>query len=175
MPQSPAYLDAAEHPVIAIIQGVDKDVERGEDMLMLGYGLVLMAPIFAPPHILLPMMAVAFVISVCRARSNFHAIHKKLLAAITQLPSYDFAILKPLLSVFAEHPSQTLAEGFNPLKNLKRTLKSLLGAMLINPFWMPIFYSLGLQIAEEKPLQALNKAVLQLEQRTAYWRKNQDI
>ena len=77
MSQSNAYLDSVAHPLVAIVNGVDKDVERGEDMLMLGYSLVLMAPIFAPiapPRILLPLMALAFAISVCRARLNFLGI-----------------------------------------------------------------------------------------------------
>jgi len=77
-----SYLDLAKHPVVSMVKSVDQDVERGEDMLMLGYALVLMAPIFAPiapPHVLLPLMAIAFVASVCMARRNFHSIQKKII------------------------------------------------------------------------------------------------
>lgn len=163
MIQSQAYLDSRDHPVTAIIRGVDRDVERGEDMLMLGYGLVLMAPLFAPvapPHVLLPLMALAFAVSVCRARLNFHGIHRRLQAAMAELDGYDFSRLQPILAVFAEYPTHSLGDGFNPLKNLKRTAKSLLGALLINPLWMPIFYTMGLQMCEEKQFQVLNRAVM---------------
>jgi hypothetical protein len=40
---------------------------------------------------------------------------------------------------------------------------------MINPFWMPIFYMLGLQFAEEKQLGLLNKAVIKIEEKTANW------
>jgi hypothetical protein len=166
-----AYLDLAKHPVVSMVKAVDQDVERGEDILMLGYALVLMAPIFAPiapPHILLPLMAIAFVTSVCMARRNFHGIQKKLSAAMTVTQKHDLSALRPITDVFAEHPKHTLADGFNPLKNLLRTLKSVLGALLINPFWMPIFYVLGLQFLEEKQLQLLNKAVINVEKRIAH-------
>jgi len=166
------YPKLSKSPVVSIIKGVDKDVERGEDILMLGYATALMAPIFAPvapPHILLPLMAIAFVASVCCARLNFHNIKSKLTASINLHEGHDFSLLKPLLDVFAEHPKHSLSEGFNPLKNWLRTLKSLLGALMINPFWMPIFYTLGLQFAEEKQVALLNKAVMQLEKRTEGW------
>jgi hypothetical protein len=57
----------------------------------------------------------------------------------------------------------SLAESFNPLKNLKRTWKSALGGLLINPLWMPIFYVMGMQIIEEKNLGALNRAIIGVE------------
>jgi len=174
MSQSHAYLDSTAHPVVAIVAGVDKDVERGEDILMLGYSLVLMAPIFAPiapPRILLPLMALAFAISVCRARLNFLGIRAKVAAAIEALDGrQDLYLLRPINEILTEHPKTTLTEGFNPLKNLLRTAKSILGAMLINPLWMPIFYTLGLQIAEEKQLGLLNRAVIAVEEKTAHWR-----
>ena len=169
MSQVNSYLDSANHPVVSIVKAVDEDVAHGEDILMLGYALVLMAPIFAPvapPHILLPVMALAFVVSVCMARRNFHGIQKKLIDAMNASQKQDLTALRPITDVFAEHPKHTLADGFNPLKNLLRTLKSALGALLINPFWMPIFYVLGLQFLEEKQLQLLNKAVLTVEKRT---------
>lgn len=174
MSNSTAYLDASAHPVVAIVAGVDRDVERGEDILMLGYSLVLLAPIFAPiapPRVLLPLMALAFVVSVCVARLNFLGIRDKLAAAMAALDSrHDLSPLRPLTQIFAEHPKTTLSEGFNPLKNWQRTAKSILGAMMINPLWMPIFYALGLQFAEEKQLSLLNRAVIEVEDKTAHWR-----
>lgn len=173
MSQAKAYLDSAAHPVVAIVAGVDQDVERGEDILMLGYSLVLMAPIFAPiapPKVLLPLMALAFVVSVCAARLNFLGIRNKLGAAIASLAGHDLSLLRPINEIFAEYPKATLTEGFNPLKNLMRTAKSILGAMMINPLWMPIFYALGLQFAEDKQLSLLNRAVIEVEQKTAHLR-----
>ena len=73
--------------------------------------------------------------------------------------------LSPITEVLDQHPSYSLTDGFNPLKNLLRTCKSLLGSLLINPFWMPIFYTLGLQFSEEKHLRLLNLAVIKVEQR----------
>ncbi|QPK63198.1 hypothetical protein IVG45_20720 [Methylomonas sp. LL1] len=169
----PTYLDSVDHPVIAIVSGVDREVERGEDILMLGYSLVLMAPIFAPiapPKVLLPLMALAFVISVCLARMNFLGIGRKLSAAMAVQEGHDLSLLRPITDIFAEHPKTTLTDGFNPLKNPMRTAKSILGAMMINPFWMPIFYMLGLQFAEDKQLSLLNQAVIDVEQKTAHWR-----
>lgn len=168
------YLDSTAHPLVAIVAGVDRDVERGEDILMLGYSLVLMAPIFAPiapPKVLLPLMALAFVLSVCAARLNFLGIRDKYLLAKTGLQDHhDTALLRPIDEVFAEHPKATLTDGFNPLKNRMRTAKSFLGAMMINAFWMPIFYMMGLQFAEDKQLSLLNRAVIAAEEKTARWR-----
>ncbi|QWF72117.1 hypothetical protein KEF85_06625 [Methylomonas paludis] len=177
MAEPQIYPEADANPVISIIKGVDRDVERGEDMLMLGYALVLSAPIFAPiapPKVLLPLMALAFIVSVCRARLNFNAIKAKLAATMAKRQGFDFAILNPLLEVFAEHPKFSLSDGFNPVKNLKRTFKSLLGALMINPFWMPIFYALGLQFAEEKHFYVLNQAVIKLEQKTGLLERRSD-
>lgn len=174
MSQSTAYLDSVAHPVVAIVAGVDRDVERGEDILMLGYSLVMMAPIFAPiapPRVLLPLMALAFVVSVCVARRNFLGIRDKLAAAMAALNGrHDLSLLRPISEIFVEHPKATLSEGFNPLKNWQRTAKSILGAMMINSLWMPIFYALGLQFAEEKQLSLLNRAVMEVENKTARWR-----
>ena len=174
MSKQNSYLELASHPLVAIVTGVDNDVERGEDILMLGYGLVLMAPIFAPvapPKVLLPLMALAFVWSVCMARFNFLAIQRKLLAALAGLEQdRSLPELQPIQAIFVEHPKYSLAEGFNPLKNLQRTAKSVLGALMINPFWMPIFYMLGLQFAEEKQLSLLNQAVICVEQKAQRWR-----
>jgi len=164
-----SYLNATtQTSIAAIVSAIDKDVEHGEDILMLGYSLVLMAPIFAPiapPQVLLPLMALVFVISVCRARANFLAIRDKLLKAIDTDKCRDWSRLNPIVQVFSEHPKQTLSQGFNPLKNRMRTARSVLGALMINPLWMPIFYTLGLQFSEEQQLSQLNKAVIAVEQR----------
>ena len=54
-----AYLnEPSEQAVTLIIQAIDQDVERGEDILMLGLGTVMLSSTFAivaPPHILLPL------------------------------------------------------------------------------------------------------------------------
>jgi hypothetical protein len=77
----------------------------------------------------------------------------------------DKAILHPIASVFAENPMHSLTVSFNPLKNPKRTLKSIVGGLLINPLWMPILYVMGMQIIEEKNLGLLNKAINGVEQK----------
>ena len=174
MRQQSSYLDSTAHPLVSIVSGVDKDVERGEDFIMLGYSFVLMAPIFAPiapPRILLPLMALVFVLSVCIARTHFLNIRRKFLLAKAELPpQHDKALLQSIDEVFAEHPKSSLTDGFNPLKNLMRTAKSFLGAMMINSFWMPIFYMMGLQFVEDKQLSLLNRAVIAAEEKTARWR-----
>lgn len=172
MRQQHSYLGLTHHPVISIVKSVDRDVERGEDILMLGYSLVLMAPLFAPlvpPRILLPFMALSFILSVCFARRNFHSIQRRLDTAILMTETQDLSVLRPITDIFKEHPQHTLTEGFNPLKNPLRTLKSFLGGILINPLWVPIFYTLGLQFAEDKQLHLLNKAVISVEDKIKHW------
>lgn len=161
-----SYLDFAEQPADSIAKAVDQDVEHGENLLMLGYSLVMMAPLFAPvmpPKVLLPLMALAFIWSVCAARFNFQNIHRKLQAAYSACHQQDVAYLRPIIQVFEVYPQYSLTVGFNPLKNPLRPLKSLLGGLLVNPLWMPIFYLLGLQFVEDKQLHQLNKAVLAAE------------
>jgi len=67
MTKDHGYLIAPfDNPVSAILEGIDRDVERGEDTLMLGLGLVMLSSIFAsiaPPTVLLPIVAVIFGIS----------------------------------------------------------------------------------------------------------------
>lgn len=165
-----SYLDFAAHPAHSIVKGVDLDVEHGEDLLMLGYSLVMMAPLFAPvmpPNVLLPLMALVFVWSVCATRSNFQNIHRKLQAAFPACRHQDVIYLRPILQVFETYPQHSLTVGFNPLKNPLRTAKSFLGGLMVNPLWMPIFYMLGLQFVEDKQLQQLNQAVIRVEQQVA--------
>ena len=155
-----------DNAVSDILKGIDRDVERGEDALMLGLGVVMLSSTFAPvapPAVILPLVALVFVVSVSYARQNYHKMERKLSESMAQLDRYDKAILHPIAAVFIDYPMDSLADSFNPLKNLKRTWKSALGGILINPFWMPIFYVMGMQISEEKNLGVLNRAIIGVE------------
>ncbi|WNB77080.1 hypothetical protein [Methylomonas koyamae] len=168
MAEESGYLDPSGDRVVAIVQNLDRDVERGEDTIMLGYGLVLLAPAFAPllpPSILLPLMAITFAVSASAARWHFYKMARKLAYSMAVLEHSEQVKLKPIAQVFEDHPQQTLAVAFNPLKNLKRTWKSILGGLMINPFWGPIFYMLGVQFVEDKHFFVLNKAVISVEQK----------
>jgi len=172
MAQKNDYLKGqfGNNAVSSIIQGIDRDVERGEDVLMLGLGIVMLSSTFAPvapPSILLPLVALTFAISSGFARINYRNMERKLLESMAQLEGYEKTILHPIAAVFAEYPMHSLAESFNPLKNLKRTWKSALGGILINPLWMPIFYVMGMQIIEEKNLGMLNRAIVGVERKMA--------
>lgn len=167
MNEAKGYLKAPfDNAVSEILKGIDRDVERGEDALMLGLGVVMLSSTFAPvapPAVILPLVALVFVVSVSYARQNYHKMERKLSDSMAQLNRYDKAILHPVAAVFADYPMESLADSFNPLKNLKRTWKSALGGILINPFWMPIFYVMGMQISEEKNLGVLNRAIISVE------------
>ena len=170
MAQKKDYLKGqfGNNAVSSIIQGIDRDVERGEDVLMLGLGVVMLSSTFAPvvpPSILLPLVALTFAFSSGFARMNYHNMERKLLESMAQLEGHEKIILHPIAAVFTEYPMHSLAESFNPLKNLKRTWKSALGGILINPLWMPIFYVMGIQIIEEKNLGILNRAIIGVEQK----------
>lgn len=64
MAQEKNYLkDPFANAVSEILKGIDRDVERGEDALMLGLGIVMLSSTFAPvapPSILLPLVALTF-------------------------------------------------------------------------------------------------------------------
>ncbi|MFA6051108.1 MAG: hypothetical protein WC762_00800 [Methylobacter sp.] len=164
-----SYLvDRSGNAVSAIVKGIDRDVERGEDILMLGLGIVMLSSTFAPvapPSVLLPLVALTFAVSSGFARKNYHNMERKLLKSMAQLEGHEQAILHPIASVFAERPMCSLTESYNPFKNLKRTWKSSLGGILINPLWMPIFYVMGMQIHEERNLGVLNRAIMGVEQK----------
>jgi hypothetical protein len=158
----------ADNAVVAVIQGIDRDVERGEDMLMLGLGIVMLSSSFAPvapPIVLLPLVALTFAITVTFARRNYHGMERKLLASMARLSDHEQAVLRPIATVFDELSVDSLSESFNPLRNRKRTLKSALGGLLINPLWMPIFYVMGIQINEERNLAQLNRAIIGVERK----------
>lgn len=169
MKQENHYLkDSFDNAVIAVVQGIDRDVGRGEDMLMLGLGIVMLSSSFAPvapPIVLLPLVALTFAITVTFARKNYHGMERKLSASMAQLSGHEQAVLRPIAAVFDELSVDSLSESFNPLKNRKRTLKSALGGLLINPLWMPIFYVMGIQINEENNLAQLNKAIIGVERK----------
>ena len=157
-----------ENAVFEILKGIDRDVERGEDVLMLGFCVVMLSSTFAPvapPTVLLPLIAVTFAISSGFARKNYLEMERKITESMAQLVEHEKDILHPIAAVFVASPRHSLAESFNPLKNLKRTWKSALGGLLINPLWMPIFYMMGMQINEEKNLGVLNRAIIGVEQK----------
>jgi hypothetical protein len=166
--QKDYLLTSNDNAVATILKGIDRDVERGEDVLMLGLGIVMLSSTFAPvapPVILLPLVAMVFAVSVSYARINYHNMKRKLLKSMEQLESYERIILTPIADVFVKYPACSLTESFNPLKNGRRIWKSALGGLLINPFWMPIFYVMGMQIQEEKNLAILNRAIIRVEQK----------
>lgn len=167
MKQKNDYLkDPSKDAAEAIIKGIDRDVERGEDIVMFGFCTVMLSSTFAPlapPGIILPAVALTFAISSSLARVNYHNMEKKLFASIAQLQHDRQIIFRPLCGVFANHPMPSLTDSFNPIKNWQRSIKSLIGGLLINPLWIPIFYVMGMQIIEEKNLILLNKAVISIE------------
>ena len=155
-----------DNPVVAILEGIDRDVERGEDALMLGLGLVMLSSTFAPiapPTVILPIVAVIFACSAGYARINYHRMEHKLSASMAAIDYHDMAKLKAIANVFKQYPMPSLIDSLNPAKNLVRTWKSALGGILINPFWMPIFYMMGMQIKEEANLGFLNQAIIEVE------------
>ena len=155
-----------ENAVSDILKAIDRDVERGEDALMLGFCIVMLSSTFAvvaPPIVLLPLVALTIAISASFARKNYHKMERKLLESMAVLDRHEKAILHPIAAVFTDYPMEPLVDSFNPFKNLKRTWKSALGGILINPLWMPIFYVMGMQIIEEKNLGVLNRAIIGVE------------
>ena len=169
MKKNPHYLAGhSDRSVTTVVKAIDRDVEWGEDILMLGLGLVMLSSTFAPvapPHVLLPLVALTFAITSSLARFNWHNIDRKLKATLDELNGYEQMMLKPISQVFAEKQMGSLTESYNPLKNLKRLGKSAIGGALINPLWVPIFYTMGIQIVEEVNLGVLNRAVMKVESR----------
>lgn len=167
MTEKNSYInESCEDFVSDILKGIDRDVEKGEDVLMLGLGIVMLSSTFAPvapPSVLLPLIALTFALSAGYAKINYHKMEIKLFGSLEQLDRQQKSFLSPIVAVFIDHPIVSLADSLNPLLNLKRTWKSVMGGILINPFWMPIFYMMGLQIGEEKTLGVLNKAILNVE------------
>ena len=157
-----------ESAVETILTRIDRDVERGEDIVMFGFCVVMLSSTFAPiapPTVVLPLVALTFALSSSLARINYHTMERKLFAAMATIDARDQATLRPIATVFTENPMHTLTVSFNPWKNLKRTFNSIVGGLLINPLWMPIFYVMGMQIAEEKNLGLLNRAIIGVEQK----------
>ena len=152
MTEKNSYInESCEDFVSDILKGIDRDVEKGEDVLMLGLGIVMLSSTFAPvapPSVLLPLVALTFALSASYARINYHKMERKLFGSLEKLDRQQKIFLSPIVAVFTDHPIVSLADSLNPLLNLKRTWKSVMGGILINPFWMPIFYMMGLQIGE---------------------------
>ena len=166
MKQEHYFTDKSGRTVAAIVKGIDRDVEWGEDILMLGLGLVMLSSTFAPvapPQVILPLIALTFAITSSLARVNYHQMERKLSDSMKYLDSREQAKLRPICQVFVDLPMGSLAESYNPLKNLKRLGKSAIGGVLINPLWMPIFYTMGIQIVETDNLVVLNNAVIKVE------------
>lgn len=162
------FIDKSEISAVAIVKGIDRDVEWGEDILMLGLGIVMLSSTFAPvapPTVLLPLVALTFAITSSLARINYHRMERRLSDSLVYLDSAEQAKLRPICQVFVDKPMGSLTESYNPLKNLKRLAKSAIGGVLINPLWVPIFYTMGIQIIEENNLGVLNQAVMRVEQR----------
>jgi hypothetical protein len=157
------------HAVADIVKGIDRDVEKGEDALMLGFGLAILSSIFAPiapPVVLLPMVALTFTISACFARLNYYKMQKKLFDSVQHLDRQQKALIDPIVSVFIDYPVVPLVESFNPLMNLRRIWKCVFGGIIMNPLWIPIFYVMGMQITEEKNLGLLNKAIIGVDKKS---------
>jgi hypothetical protein len=168
MKQDHYFTDQSSRTAVAIVNGIDRDVEWGEDILMLGLGIVMLSSTFAPvapPQVLLPLVALTFAITSSLARVNYHRMERRLSDSLKYLDSYEQAKLRPICQVFVDKPMGSLAESYNPLKNLKRLAKSAIGGALINPLWLPIFYTMGIQIVEEDNLGVLNRAVMRVEQK----------
>ncbi|WP_306306186.1 hypothetical protein [Methylomonas koyamae] len=109
MAEESGYLDPSGDRVAAIVQNLDRDVERGEDTIMLGYGLVLLAPAFAPllpPSILLPLMAITFAVSASAARWHFYKMARKLAYSMAVLEYSEQAKLKLLPRCSKTTPSK---------------------------------------------------------------------
>jgi len=163
MPKPLSYWDGQkDQSIAAIVAAIDRDVEQGEDILMAGFGVVMLSSTFAPvapPTVILPLVALAFAVSASLARINYLRMEVKLKATMAQMAGHDQAVLRPIASIFAKNKVPPLADSFNLVKNLRRTWKSVFGGIVINPLWMPIIYTMCLQIYEEKNLISLNKAV----------------
>ena len=149
-----------------ILKSLDNDVAKSEDILMLGLATAmfssLIAPI-APPFVLLPAVAFVFAVTTILANNNYRKMQKQFTTAMHQLDYQQVRVVEPLIKVFKESPVQDLGDGFNPLKNLMRTWKSVLGGIVMNPLWMPIFYVMGMHISEEKRVIVLNQVIRELE------------
>ena len=149
-----------------ILKSLDNDVAKSEDILMLGLATAmfssLIAPV-APPMVLLPAVAVVFIVTTILANNNYRRMQKQFTTAMQQLDYQQVRVVEPLIKVFKESPVQDLGDGFNPLKNLMRTWKSVLGGIVMNPLWMPIFYVMGMHISEEKRVIVLNQVIRELE------------
>lgn len=167
MRRNPLYTDQTTRDAVTpLVKEIDGDIERAEDILMLGLGIVMLLPLFAPiapPKVLLPLVAVIFAVSASLARLQYFKIERKLATGKTHFDAQWHSALGPLNLVFKQNPMPSLAVSFNPLKNITRTWKSILGGIFLNPFWFPIFYVMGMQMVEERNFAKLNQALIEVE------------
>ena len=149
-----------------IVKGIDQDLEKSEKILMFGlsFGMFssLLAPM-APPTVLLLLVALNFIITSSWAHINYHRMEIRFFESTKRLSFQQKAQLNPIAHVFESRTVDPLVDEFNPLKKLKRTWKSVMGGLIMNPLWIPIFYALGIQIGEEKNVYELNKAIIGVE------------
>lgn len=168
MNRSAETLSHHSSDIVDFIAEIDKDVERGEDIVMAGLCLVMMSTFFAPvapPPVLLPIVAVVFAISASLANLNYRKIERKIIESAPTINESERAFMLPIQRILKEFPSEPLSLAFNPLRNIKRCVKSAIGGLLINPLWMPIFYMMGMQINEEKKLIVLNRTIQNMMQK----------
>ncbi len=160
---------SSETSVEHLIKELEVRVERGEVILTAGLAVGMFSSLLAPmlpPAILLPALSVSFAVTTILANINYHRMQDRLTSMIVMLDWEQRQKIQPLIGVFKECPVNNLVEGFNPLKNLKRTWKCLLGGLIMNPLWIPIFYTLAMHISEEKNLLAFSQAVTKLEEKS---------
>lgn len=149
-----------------LIKEIDQRIVKSEDILGFGLGVAMFSSLLAPmasPEVLLPGLALNFAVTTILANRNYNKIKVILKSSMILLDYEDRQRLLPLIKVFEDCPVNDLADGFNPLKNLKRTWKSVFGGIIMNPLWIPIFYAMGMQINEEKNIIQLNQALIKLE------------
>jgi len=160
------YLHHAHRPLKAVLIGLDKDVERSQKLIMQGYMMVMGAPLLAPvmpPHWLLPLMALIFILAVTFTRQNFLLMQVRLRNSLRFCNEQETQILQPVIRQFLNYDFNSLTTEFNPIKNFSRLLKSLLGSLLINPLWLPIFYGMGVHIREDKFVFLQHKSIVEVQ------------
>ena len=144
---------------------LENRVHRGEGILTFGLAVGMFSSLLAPmlpPVILLPALSIAFALTTILANTNYNQMQLRVNSMIMSLDWDQRQKIQPVMGVFRECPVNNLVDSFNPFKNLKRTWKCLLGGILMNPLWIPIFYTLAMHISEEKNLIILGQAVMKL-------------
>ena len=149
-----------------LVKELETRVQKGEGILTFGLAVGMFSSLLAPmlsPAILLPALSIAFAVTTILANTNYNQMQLCVNSMIMSLDWDQRQKIQPVMGVFRECPVNNLVDSFNPFKNLKRTWKCLLGGILMNPLWIPIFYTLAMHISEEKNLITLSKAVMKLD------------